>query len=903
MRKRVALPSHLARVHDAIWLAGLALTLTGLYLVSVTFLEWLARSVFQNSLYQWLFLVHVVLGVLCTVPVVYFIVRHFLAAYRRPNRQAVQVGIRLAIVILGVVLSGWLLIRIEGLALPSGWPRETMYWLHVLLPGLIVALYVRHRRVGIAMERAALRRRAMAALTMLALLVAAQVGYFALQDTTWERPFGPSMVEVPKGHQWREQELMQNGYCLRCHEASHRRWRSSAHHFSSLNNPVYAFSIANTRKKLLARDGNTHASRFCAGCHDPVLLLTGKFDKSDMGVDTAAASEGVNCIVCHAIREVPDRVGNGHYRIAPPEHYPFALSRNPLLSWLSDQLVKAKPDFHKKSFAPAVEKTPEFCGACHKVHIPKELNHYRWLRGQNHLDEFLLSGVSGISVSSFYYPEKMETNCNGCHMPDKPVSRPDDAAKLRGHGGQAVLKDHVFPSANTAIGLMHPDAEAAMEDKTRELQKSARVQLAGWRRGGSVDGPWSPMKALRLEDLLSEQDWLLEAVIRTTKMGHWLTGGTTDSNQLWLELTATVTEKNGRRWIARSGQLTEDGELDASAHQIKAELLDRKGQPIRDRNVEDIFVPLYNRQIPPGAADVVHYRLRWPEGAHPEQVTVQARLWYRKFPPYLWRKAGGTGTLPRVLLAENRWRIDRTGAVEMLGPKVPEWQAWNDYGIALLRQPAGRQLRQAREMFRNVWDNWLQPDAALNLARVALAEGRSDDAVAWINRAIKKGTDKPWLAEWLSAQVLVDNGRYREAYERMQKVLGSNWNQGEQRFDFSRDRRAQNKAAEVALTLSQMASGEKEKSHWLQRAEHHLQLALREDRENPDTWQNLWRLARLQGNQEKARNYRLLHERYRPDDTARGAAVLKARSADPVLDFLANPVPVHPLTWKQDDEH
>ena len=26
-----------------------------------------------------------------------------------------------------------------------------------------------------------------------------------------------------------------------------------------------------------------------------------------------------------------------------------------------------------------------------KVHLPEELNHYKWLRGQNHYDSFLLS--------------------------------------------------------------------------------------------------------------------------------------------------------------------------------------------------------------------------------------------------------------------------------------------------------------------------------------------------------------------------------------------------------------------------------------------------------------------------------------------------------------------------------
>ena len=38
-------------------------------------------------------------------------------------------------------------------------------------------------------------------------------------------------------------------------------------------------------------------------------------------------------------------------------------------------------------------------------------------------------------------------------------------------------------------------------------------------------------------------------------------------------------------------------------------MLDRDGNRIDRRNPQDIFTPLYNHQIPPGAADVVHYAL------------------------------------------------------------------------------------------------------------------------------------------------------------------------------------------------------------------------------------------------------------------------------------------------------
>ena len=73
-------------------------------------------------------------------------------------------------------------------------------------------------------------------------------------------------------------------------------------------------------------------------------------------------------------------------------------------------------DFHRRTFLKPLHESAEFCGSCHKVHLPEELNGYRWLRGQNHYDSFLLSGVSGHGVQSFYYPDRAEPNCNGCHM-------------------------------------------------------------------------------------------------------------------------------------------------------------------------------------------------------------------------------------------------------------------------------------------------------------------------------------------------------------------------------------------------------------------------------------------------------------------------------------------------------
>ena len=138
------------------------------------------------------------------------------------------------------------------------------------------------------------------------------------------------------------------------------------------------------------------------------MVMDAEFD--DVNHPTAQA--GVTCTSCHAITHINSPRGNADYTIEEPIHYPFAYSDDPKLAWVNQMLVKAKPEFHKKTFLKPLHKTAEFCGTCHKVHLPVELNDYHWLRGQNSYDPFLLSGVSGHGVSSFYYPAKAQTNCN-----------------------------------------------------------------------------------------------------------------------------------------------------------------------------------------------------------------------------------------------------------------------------------------------------------------------------------------------------------------------------------------------------------------------------------------------------------------------------------------------------------
>ena len=184
--------------------------------------------------------------------------------------------------------------------------------------------------------------------------------------------FEPSLARTASGNFIPARSLMNDAYCEKCHADVHAQWSDSVHRFSSFNNPPYFASVNETREVSLERDHNVQASRWCAGCHDPVPFFSGAFDDPQFdSVNHPTASAGVTCTVCHAITYVNSNRGNADYTIEEPLHYPFAYSDNALLQWINNQLVKAKPSFHKKTFLKPFHKSAEFCSTCHKVHLPR----------------------------------------------------------------------------------------------------------------------------------------------------------------------------------------------------------------------------------------------------------------------------------------------------------------------------------------------------------------------------------------------------------------------------------------------------------------------------------------------------------------------------------------------------
>ncbi len=882
------------------------LAANGLYLTSITWLQHFSGQVYENRLYQIMFMGHLGLGLLLIVPAVGFGLIHMWRARNRRNRRAVKIGYGLLTVSFVILISGLLLMRVGSLNIVNPTTRNVVYWMHIIAPLAAIWLYWLHRLVGPRIKWHVGRRVALATAVLVAALVAIQAS--DPRRSHQQAPdgyFQPSLARTATGQFIDVETIMNDEYCLRCHKDIHDSWVHSVHKLSSFNNPAYRASVRETRRVVAERAGSLQASRWCAGCHDPVPFFTGKFDDpdyDDVGDETAHA--GITCTACHAIQSIDSHVGNADYTIDEPQHYPFAYSKNSVLKKLNELMVKAKPSFHKREMLKPFHKTAEFCGTCHKVSLPGELTAYKdWLRGQNHYDSYLLSGVSGHGARSFYYPPRAEGNCNECHMP--ALASNEFGAKYSEAVGGLAVHDHRFPSANSALSYWTGDQEG-IEAHRKILKNSLRVDLFGLRVGGSVDDRLiAPLgDQVKVE---AGQTYLLETVLRTKTLGHHFTQGTTDSNQVWVEITA----RQGDRVIGKSGHRDRRQAVDPWSHFVNTFMLDREGNRINRRNGQDIFIPLYSHQIPPGAGQTIHYRFQVPEDLD-QPIEVTARLLYRKFDteyldfvrrdrdpavdPLDLGKPGDPNDLPIIEISRDTITLAADDPTEPASDnQVPTWQRWNDYGIGMLLKGKA-ELKQAAEAFAMV-ESLGRFDGPLNLARVQFAEGDLDEATRSLARAAEMDPPPPtWTHGWLSGIVNRQQGNLEAAAESLRAVLETKI--PDRGFDFSLDYMVRNQLGLALIDLAQRADvmgKEAEFKTLLEDAKSQFQQVLEVDSENVAAHANLVQIFSMTGETDRQQHHHRLHSRYKPDNNAAELAIPEARRRYPAANHAAEALVIYDL--------
>lgn len=941
--RHVVIPAVGPRLRVLMWFCFALIALLGansVYLASVTYLSWNSGRTYENWFYMLMFGGHLILGVVMLLPFLLFLFIHLVNTRMRKNKRAIRVGYALMVASLVLLISGLLLMRLDFggggvFVIKNATTRSMIYWAHVGAPLFCLWLYWLHRLAGPKIKWKL-------GLGYIAVVGVASVALISMHNQDprqWNQAgpkegakyFDPSLARTATGNFIPAESLMNDTYCLKCHQDAYQGWFHSSHHFSSFNNPAYLASVRETREVSFKRDGDVRGARWCAGCHDPVPFFSGAFDDPKYDdVNHPTSQSGITCTTCHAITHVNSTRGNADYTIEEPEQYPFAFSENAALQWVNNQLIKAKPSMHKKTFLKDFHKSADFCSTCHKVHLPYALNHYKeFLRGQNHHDSYLLSGVSGHGARSFYYPEKAVQNCSGCHMPAQGSQ--DFGAKLFAGVTQPSIHNHLFPAANTGLAWLKDDA-GAITAHQEFLKDKLRVDIFGVKEGGSIDGKLIAPLRPEVPKLKPGSTYLLESVVRTLKVGHHFTQGTVDSNEVWLDVTVT----SGGKVIGRSGGLDEQHQVDPWSHFINVFMLDKDGNRIDRRNPQDIFVPLYDNQIPPGAAGTVHYSLPIPADVT-EPVTVEVKLQYRKFDkifadfftskskpgdkpireyqsdkPYL-------NDLPITTLAVDKITFPIEGhesVIENAKVEIPAWQRWNDYGIGLFLK--GRaELKQAGAAFtalEQLKEN-KRYDGALNIARAYLEEGLLDDATAAIARA-SQFTDPPappWTLSWLTGAVNLEQGNLEKAETALRSVLEDKTPERTLRgFDFSMDYLVINLLGRTLFEQAKQVRGEAEigeRQTLLLKAAEQFEKTLKLDLENVAAHYSLRQIyADLkaiadQANDKtaseqydkQAKEHGAAHERYKPDDNARDVAHQKAKVKYPAAAKASEPIVVYSL--------
>jgi tetratricopeptide (TPR) repeat protein len=437
-----------------------------------------------------------------------------------------------------------------------------------------------------------------------------------------------------------------------------------------------------------------------------------------------------------------------------------------------------------------------------------------------------------------------------------------------------------------------------------------RVDLFGVRAGGRIEDPLIAPIRPAVPTLKPGKTYLLETVIRTLKLGHHFTDGTADSNEVWLEVTA----RSGRRVIGRSGALDENREVDPWSHFVNVFMLDRDGNRIDRRNAQDIFVPLYNHQIPPGGAHTVHYALHVP-GDVEEPVVVEIKLNYRKFDArYVSLIADGQrdgktrdpiptiNDLPVTIMARDRvvFPIERASAdisVKEQQSPIEVWQRWNDYGIGMLLKGKA-ELRQAAEAFARV-ESLGRYDGPLNLARVYYAEGRLDEAVDAISRASAHAGVPPWTLAWLSGLVNREQGYLEQAEANFRSILAApTQDMLDRGFDFRGDYEIINLLGQTMFDRARQIRGDANQARRderLREAIEQFEKTLRLDPENVSAHYNLQLIHASLGQHALSQRHADLHAKYKTDDNARERAVALARRRYPAANKAAEAIVIYDL--------
>ena len=784
-----------------------------------------------STFYQASVLLHSLLGILLVLSVIGFAVLHIPKNFKTAWQRLQLLATGLSVLLTLAALFG------SGIYFLFNAKRAQVDWLydtHLAVAAVIVLLYFGHRALARPQQvRSVISGAAVIVALIAVALIAVELGLAPKSQTPVQQaaaaepspgeyveptrvaptqPFFPSPVSLASGVAKTDsmkllaippsdvnkirQEVTEQGFatsvkigaekCERCHADIVEQWASSAHRFSSFNNPFYVATLEYLRNtpvvpnefvdKHLTKFGlpkeatGKVKSRWCAGCHDPLIQLSGRM-VGDIDKGSVEAQGGLICLSCHAIKEIPGHTGNGNYvwNDQFKDSYIFSGVASGPGATLHDTYLKANPERHMADMLKPFYRKAEYCATCHKVALEPPLNDYRWLRGQNEYDNWHNSGVALNAARTFYLPPKAR-QCQDCHMPLVDAPKGDLSAK------NGKVRSHSFTAANTALPWLRGDTKM-VEDTEKFLRgKILRLTIAGM---SGTEGQIVPLTDGAAHEIASAKDHAeLHVVVRNLGVGHTFPSGTNDSNEAWIEVTAT-----GKDGTQSAGALDGDGQVDENTRIFNAVLVDKNGKRIEKRNAHEMVTSIYVAVIPPSTSDLSRYAIPLPAAGDLSGTTVKVRLLWRKFnrsytkfayeanrPGFA--KFNATPELPVTEIAAFTLTIKRDGERLIAQAAVPEGakpgELAHDYAVGFLRQGDFKLARQAAE--KAIAEDPKSANYLRTRARIELEEGQFAAARQTLTDAEKLAPADPQNA-WLWALVLVEEGNYPDANSAVDRTL------------------------------------------------------------------------------------------------------------------------------------
>ena len=421
-----------------------------------------------------------------------------------------------------------------------------------------------------------------------------------------------SNIELEKGvKRYHVKEWTNSTTCKECHPEIFKQWANSNHRHMADGNPYYM-----VLENLAEMDRGVEFRQWCMGCHNPSAVTTRQkrtthfmnenvmpdplFVKDSLNLQRTykerpyRLEQGVSCAGCHSITKATPK-GNSSFALglAKRKRYLFEGKSSKTKTWITDHLINANPQTHKKEYMRPLYKKSELCASCHDEFLP-------------HTGKEVVTTFKQWRHSPYNDPKhpKKHKECIDCHMTYMQDGKftPLHGRSTKGGKLKKDIKVHYFAGGNHFLAGLKSEEN---ESQSLQLLRTSAKLDATIKKGKLLIG------------------------VTNTGAGHKLPTGAADFRQLWLDITLTDA---GGRILLSSGKLDSHGNLEKNSIIFNKVFGDKDGTPVGlffwryEKLLSDTRIPAGERienafAIPKDAKYPLHLTLHLRYRIYPQWVT------------------------------------------------------------------------------------------------------------------------------------------------------------------------------------------------------------------------------------------------------------------------------------------